>query len=137
RGSRGMTDKRTFAAKTHRQRAAAAEFILNLEGDYLVTIEQNRRTRSLAQNARYWVILTFIASQVKPNGQEYSPEVWHEYFKAKFLGKDTYLIDGDAILVPRSTTKLKVVEFIDYCTQVEAWAVDHGVHFYDDLREAG
>lgn len=104
----------------------------------IVEVRPYGRSRSLEQNARYWAILTDIAEQVKPNGQEYSPETFHEYFKAKFLGKDTLIIDGDPVLVQRTTTKLKVMEFMDYMTQVEAWAVDHGVHFYDSLKqEAG
>ena len=103
-------------------------------GRYTVEIKEYGRKRSVDQNNRYWAILTDIAEQVKPEGKEYSPETWHEYFKARFLGKDTMVIDGELVLVPKTTTKLKVVEFIDYCTQVEAWAVEHRVRFYDDLR---
>ena len=113
-------------------------FFANLPKDkrYRVTIEEYKSKRSLEQNSRYWLILSFIAEQVKPEGREYSPEVWHEWAKAKFLGKDTIVIDGEPVLVQKTTTKLKVLEFGDYMTQVEVWAVDHNVHFYESLQEA-
>ena len=113
-------------------------FFANLPKDkrYRVTIEEYKSKRSLEQNSRYWLILSFIAEQVKPEGREYSPEVWHEWAKAKFLGKDTIVIDGEPVLVQKTTTKLKVLEFGDYMTQVEVWAVDHNVHFYESLNHS-
>lgn len=99
---------------------------------FKVTVEEYKSKRSLEQNARYWVILTQISEQVTDeNERKYSPEVWHEFFKAKFLGKDAVIIDNEPVLLPRTTTTLKVLEFGDYMTQCEAWAVDHGVKFYE------
>lgn len=93
-----------------------------------VVIKPFKRRRNLDQNALYWAVLTDISNQVTDeNGKKYSPEVWHEYFKALFLGKDTVLVDGEATLIPKSTRNLNVMEFADYVTQIQAWSVDHEV----------
>jgi len=106
-------------------------------GKYSIEIEKYEKRRSIQQNARMWVILTFISEQLlDENGKQYSPEVWHEYMKAKLLGKDTVIVDGEPTLVTKTTTKLTVMEFMDYVTQIEVWAVEHGVHFYEDLGAA-
>jgi len=103
----------------------------NRKTDELHTLEIKpyKRKRTVSQNSRYWAILTEIAQQLKPNDQEYSPETWHEYFKAKMIGKDTILIDGEAEVIAKSSANLEVQEFTDYMTQVEAWAIEHGVQF--------
>ena len=44
------------------------------------------KTRSNAQNARYWSIVTLIAEKLKVDGKSFSPEVWHEWIAKKFLG---------------------------------------------------
>lgn len=88
---------------------------------YRVTVDEIKATRSLEQNARYWAMLTAISQQAPEHmgGQWYSPEVWHEYAKRRFLGVEPGPYDTG---VPKSTTKLRVGEFADYMTQVEVWA---------------
>ena len=93
------------------------------------TLVPHKSTRSLEQNARYWSLLTEISEQLTPEGKVYSPETWHQYLRAKFIGKDTVVVDGDVLFVPKTTTKLKVAEFSDLMTQVEAWGTEHGVRF--------
>ena len=128
-----MTEQFITPARTH----ALLKFIEEHQDKKLIfEVREYKRERSLEQNARYWAILTDIAEQVKPEDREFAPETWHEFFKAKFLGKDTMVIDGEPVLVQRTTTKLRVMEFIDYCTQVEAWAIEHGVHFWDRFEAA-
>lgn len=102
-----------------------------LNKPWVLTVEEMQSTRSIEQNRRYWAVLTDIADQLPDEtGKFYSPETWHEWAKAKFLGKDTIIIDGEPTLVQRTTTKLKVLDFVEYCTQIEVWAIDHGVNFY-------
>lgn len=119
--------------KSHESRRRVCDFLMHLRDDvsYRVVVEENKPGRSHEQNARYWAILTEIAEQVRPEGRQYSPETWHEWAKANFLGKNTIIIDGVPTLIARSTTKLKVKEFSDYCTQIEAWATEHGVRLYE------
>ena len=87
-----------------------------------------RKTRSTPQNSRYWALLALIAEKVKPKGQQYSSEIWHHFFKDKFLPKmEVTLPSGKQILIKQSTSDLSVDEFSDYFDQVEALAGEHGV----------
>ena len=97
---------------------------------YEVDLKPWKKTRTNPANSRYWAILTEISEQlVFEGGVHYSPETLHEFFKAKFIGKDVVIIDGDITLVAKTSTTLSTVEFSDYSTQVEAWGVEHGVRF--------
>lgn len=88
---------------------------------------KNRRTTQA--NARYWVLLHAISEGVKPQGQQHSSEVWHTYFKGRFLGCDEVkLPNGKVMQFPNSTSELDTTEFSDYMQQVEVFANERGVH---------
>ena len=94
-----------------------------------VEIEPHKANRSHEQNARYWALLTEISQQAPSSmgGEWHSPEVWHEYCAKRFLGMEAGPFGHG---VRKRTSKLKVSEFADYMTQVEAWAADElGVRF--------
>lgn len=92
-----------------------------------------KRKRSNEANRRYWLIIHMIADKVKPEGEQYSPEVWHHYFKMKHLGADDVkLPNGKTIVVPKSSAELTKDEFYEYAFQVEAWALERGV-FLDEM----
>ena len=92
-----------------------------------------RKTRSTEANRRYWLLLHVIAEKLKPQGAEYSPKVWHEYLKSRFLGTEEFkLPNGKTLNIPLSTADLETSEFNDYMTQVEAWAAQHDV-WLDDV----
>ena len=112
-------------------RAQAMQAIREIPLDQVFdfTLAPHKSTRSTQANARYWAMLTEISEQVHPEGKTYSPETWHEYFKARFIGKDVLILDGEPFLVAKTSTKLKVADFGDYMTQVEAWGIDHEVQF--------
>lgn len=104
---------------------------LPLEKPWVLTVEYLDRKRSIEQNARLWAILTNVSDQIADEtGKKYSPETWLSFFKAEFLGKDTMVIDGKVRLVEKRSSTLKVVEFGEFMTQIEAWSIDHGVNFY-------
>ncbi len=87
-----------------------------------------RETRSTPQNAAYWALLHEMAEQLKPQGKVYTAEVWHEYFRQRFLGaEDVVLPNGKTVVRSMSTTELDIDEFSDYLTQVQVWAVEHGI----------
>jgi hypothetical protein len=87
-----------------------------------------RQQRNHEQNRLYWAVLHQIADQLKPQGQAYSSEQWHEYFKQRYLGaEDVSLPNGKVVVRTRSTTDLDVDEMTDYITRVEVWAVEHGI----------
>ena len=117
-----------------RRRAMEAIKALALNEVWECDLKPWKSTRSQEQNALYWVRLTEISEQLSPEDKQYSPEVWHEWMKAKFLGKTVIVVDGEPHIVPKTTTTLKTVDFADYLTQVEAWGAEHGVRF-SDTRE--
>ena len=110
----------------------ALHAVLNLslqEHGWIVMIRPYSPTRSSEQNNRHWLILTQISDQFRDEtGKQYSPETFHEYFKALFLGKDTIILDGQPILVSRTTTKLNTIEFSEFDLKIEVWASEHGIH---------
>lgn len=107
---------------------------LPLDRPWAITVEYLDRKRSIEQNARLWAILTHVSEQIADeNGKKYSPETWLSFFKSKILGKDTMVVDGELHLVEKRSSTLKVVEFGNFMTQIEAWAVDHGVNFYQGV----
>ena len=85
--------------------------------------------RSLDQNKAYWALIHEVAEKLKPSGNFFSPESWHEYLKQRFLGaEDIPLPNGKVVQRARSTASLDKTEMADYLTQVEAWANEHGVY---------
>lgn len=73
-----------------------------------------------------------IAEKLKVQGQTFSTQAWHSYFKQRFLGiEEIRMPNGRVVQEVRSTADLSVPAFGDYMTQVEAWAADHHV-FLDE-----
>lgn len=101
---------------------------------YVITVEEMKSRRSLEQNARYWALLTAISQQAPAymGGVWHSPEVWHAYCASRFLGMESGPWGHG---VPKSTSKLKVGEFCDYMTQVEAWAIEQFAGFDFDYEQ--
>ena len=90
---------------------------------YRVTIDEIKPSRTHEQNSRYWALITSISQQAPAHmgGEYHAPEVWHEYLARRFLG----MVPGPfGEGVRKSTAKLKVGEFSDYMTEIEAWAQD-------------
>lgn len=124
---------RTFPLINHRLKSAAVEYILNLpDGRYCVDVRVDSKKRTPKQNRRYRAILKSISLQHLPNGIQYSDEVWHEYFKNKFLPKNAIVVDGQLEYVTPSTTEQNTVEFNDYMTKIEVWCAEHNVPILDD-----
>ena len=111
------------------ERACKAIRALPLSRLHQVDIMPCKRVRSLEQNRRYWALLKILALEMarQMDGEYHAPDVWHEWAKAEFLGKNTLVIDGEPHLVQKSTTKLTVMEFLDFTEQVEAFAAEHGI----------
>jgi len=86
------------------------------------------KTRSTAQNARLWAILTEISERLRVDGVTFSPEVWNEYMAKKFLGAEEHrLPNGELMVVRRSTSTLPEDAFSDYLDRIEEWARDRNV----------
>jgi hypothetical protein len=87
----------------------------NLEGQrFELTIEKERRGRTLNQNSYYWSVIIEILG----NHFGYEAEEMHEALKIKFLKKHE---DTDLVTVG-STTKLSTKEFGEYLDKIMRWA---------------
>ncbi len=92
--------------------------------------------RSNPQNARYWLLLFRISERLPVQGQTYSAEQFHLYFKSRFIGcDDVKLPNGKVITIPKSSADLDVAEFNEYMEKVEAWAAEHNVYL-DEMEGA-
>jgi hypothetical protein len=95
--------------------------------------------RSNEANARYWALLHEISEKVKVNNKQqryYPVNVWHEYFKSRFIGCDEMMLPNrHSLILPISTTTLDKAQFGNYMTQVEAWAAERGIYL-EDLESA-
>lgn len=103
--------------------------VLQAERKWVLTVKRMKRTGK--QNRRYWGrgVLAQIAEQAKVGGRKYPPEVWHEFFKKRFIG----LIElPDGSVIGKSSADLTTTEFCAFCDQVEAYAATElGVTFHD------
>lgn len=125
-------NERKYILRDERIKGNCVDFVSRLplaDKPMEVIIRPHKRVRRTEANSYYWSMLTHIATEATRQGivDEYkAPEVWHEYFKQKFLGMRV-VIDGDVSLIPSTTTDKSVMEFMDYTMQVEAWAAEHGI----------
>jgi hypothetical protein len=78
-----------------------------------LAIEEIKPTRTLSQNAYYWVYLDVIATETGDNADDL-----HEYFKRKLLPPVFKTIRGEEVKLPASTTELSKVEFGEYLDKI-------------------
>lgn len=144
-----MTYARTIRLIGEQQRETAINALrhlpVNPDKPLEVVIREEKKARGQDQNALMWAgPLKDIAEQAWVNGQQYSADVWHEYFKREYLPelddedyermvKDGYrkwdvLPNGERVLVG-STTQLTKYGFSVYLQQIEAHGADLGVMF--------
>jgi len=91
----------------------------------LVTVEPERKRRSLPQNAYMWgVVYPCIAEWSGHDVDEI-----HEAMKALHLpARETALPTGEVLNVPGSTARLDSAEFTDYLGRVKRWASEQGLY---------
>jgi len=120
----------TLAHDTARQRAVEA--VKNARHGWVVRIEPPNRTS--AQNSFYWATLSAISEQIRPQGQVHDQDVWHAYFKTRYLpGRMLELPNGQVMEAEPTTTGLTKAQFSDYVEQVLAWAINHGLTQTDEM----
>lgn len=120
----------TLAHDTTRQRAVEA--VKNARHGWVVRIEPPNRTS--AQNSFYWATLTAISEQIRPQNKEHSPDIWHAYFKARYLpGRMLELPNGRVVEQEPTTTGLTKAQFSDYVEKVYAWATSYGLVMTDEM----
>lgn len=114
-----------------------SSFMIRPQDDYELVLQKRVYKRSLEQNKRMWAILQEIAEQIDVKGQKFTAEVWHQYFKGRFIGfEEIRLPNGRTLEEPISTTILDKGAFADYMTQIEAWAAEHGLLLWEEAMAA-
>jgi hypothetical protein len=122
------------------QRARAIEALCNMPLPLSVSIEPHIEGDQAHERAWYWWTLTIIADQAIVHGRKYSKEVWHEFYKQKFLPIiDVVDIRDRTVFMYQSTEKLSIRKRREYRYQVESDAAQElGVMFSDyKMIEAG
>lgn len=87
-------------------------------------------TRSLAQNARLWAMLTEVSQQVDWYGRKLTAEEWKHVFSASLKKQDVVPgLDGGFVVLGLSTSKMTKSEMSDLQTLMEAFGAQQGVRF--------
>lgn len=87
-------------------------------------------TRSLAQNARLWAMLTDISKQVDWYGQKLTPEEWKDVFTASLKKQKAVPgIDGGFVILGQRTSKMSKKDMTELQELMEAFGADRGVRF--------
>jgi hypothetical protein len=88
-------------------------------------------TRSSAQNARMWAMLTDVSRQVVWHGKKLGPEDWKSVFSAglRKLQVVPNLDDTGFVALGGSTSIMNKREFGELMTLIEAFGAEHGVRF--------
>ena len=95
-------------------------------------------TRSLAQNARLWAMLTDISKQVDWYGRKLSPEEWKHVFSAALKKQDVVPgLDGGFVVLGLSTSKMTRSEMSEMQELMAAFGAQHGVVFKDEANYEG
>lgn len=98
----------------------------------LLILTNERAPRNRQQNARLWGHLyRTISEQAWVNGQQFAPDVWHEYFARKYgVCDEVILPDGEIVSRRRSTTEMTTAEFSEFMDRIETEAATElGVSF--------
>jgi hypothetical protein len=95
-----------------------------------VVVEIKPETRTLAQNARLWAMLTDVAKQVNWYGRKLSEEEWKHVFTASLSKQDVVPgIDGGFVVLGKSTSKMTKPEMSELQDLIEAFGAQQGVRF--------
>ena len=95
-----------------------------------VVVEVREETRSLAQNARLWAMLSDISKQVEWYGQKLTAEEWKDIFSAAL--KRTKVVpglDGGFVVCGQSTSRMTIAEMVELQELMEAFGAERGVRF--------
>ena len=128
-----------FPVQTEGVRSVVLNVLSKMPLPCEVTIQPFRTKRSQAQNRLYWKWLSEIAQQIEVEGKKLNKDEWHHLCGMKFIGVKIIKIGGKEYPMPlKSTTKLKVNEFCNYLTQIEAHFLEKGaaLTFTDDYGVA-
>lgn len=95
--------------------------------NYIVTVERQKKKRSLAQNSYYHgVIVPIIKAGLIDVGYRMTTEATHEYLKGKF--NITEVVNertGEVLKAVGSTTEMSTSQIMDYFAEITQWAAEY------------
>lgn len=101
-----------------------------LMAGHRLVLECRPETRTLAQNARLWAMLTDISRQVDWYGRKLDPESWKHVFTAALSKQDVVPgINGGFVVLGKSTSRMTKAEMAELQTLMEAFGAERGVKF--------
>jgi hypothetical protein len=101
-----------------------------LMAGHRMVVEIKPETRTLAQNARLWAMLTDVSKQVDWYGRKLSQEEWKHVFTASLSKQDVVPgIDGGFVVLGKSTSKMTKPEMSELQQLIEAFGAQQGVRF--------
>jgi hypothetical protein len=124
-----ITDGRIAWQDEEKLRMHLASFVDEQEIEVIVRKARSKRT--IKQNSYYWAAVLEIISKETGN----SVNDLHDFFKAKFLQKQTNIF-GKTYTVVRSTTDLNTKEFTEYIRQIKVFAAGELDIFVPDADSA-
>ena len=109
---------------------------LPVDQDKPLVIEIKEMTRSLAQKALFWSVMTDIAEQVVWHGRKLAKEDWKHVLSAALYQQDVVpKLNGNGFVVlGKSTSKMTVREMRDLIELAQAFGAEQGVQFGDESR---
>lgn len=115
---------KTIFCRDQKDKARAAEAILNLEGPCAVDIEEGD-IRTIKQNSRYWsgVVTATQATIERELGTKHTKEAVHEYFKRERYGVKVDTIGGKVIERSARSRKMTIKQFAKFTEWAEAHAI--------------
>lgn len=95
------------------------------EGKYVLKAE--RADKRSNQQSRYYfgLVVPLMQKAFKDLGHELSQQETHEFLKSRFNSFEVVNHDtGEAVSVPKSTTKLSKLEFSEYIEKIQRFAAE-------------
>lgn len=128
-------DKVEFTSKVINGRMSQGDLIRMALGEFeghviTVTIERQKKPRSINQNRYYWgVVVPIVHELFIRTGNVVSRDDVHDYLKQEIgrLGNRHIPTPYGQKEIPGSTAKLNTQEFENYLDAVRAWAAEFGV----------
>lgn len=116
----------TFTHVLNKSVKGNQDFLVKRLGDldptqrWSVKVEPFKSTRSIEQNSRLWKLYNDLGAYIG-----HSPDEVHQLMGYKFL-RELKTVNGEAVEVIKSTTKLNTKAMTEYQESIERWAVDIG-----------
>lgn len=121
-----MPVKQIYWLTTDDVRHKAIQAVCAAPEGYIV--EVRAKTRTLAQNARMWAMLSEVSEKVEWYGKKLEPEEWKDVFTAALKRQDVVPgIEGGFVVLGQRTSKMTVAEMGDLMELISAFCAERGV----------